>query len=113
VSGKAGDIIEEKSSKPTTVGCFPDELVGGDRPQQLRSRKIVFNGETGYHIKQWLVGGQPGGIDLTLGPKGTPRRAVGETPIAVDPKGKWVRYIGRRGRTNCGRTRRAAGRAAR
>jgi WD40 repeat protein len=88
-TGKAGDTLEEKGSKPTAVGWFPDELVGWGQPQ-LRNRKIVFDGERGYHIKNWLSWPLVGGIELTLAPAGRPRRPVGEVPLAVDPAGKWV-----------------------
>jgi RNA polymerase sigma factor (sigma-70 family) len=88
-TGKVGDTLEEKGSKPTAVGWFPDELVGWGQPQ-LRNRKIVFDGERGYHIKNWLSWPLVGSIDVSVTPAGRPRRPVGEAPIAVDPGGKWV-----------------------
>jgi RNA polymerase sigma factor (sigma-70 family) len=88
-TGKVGDTLEEKGSKPTAVGWFPDEAVGWGEPG-LRNRKIVFDGERGYHIKNWLAWPQVGGIDLRVTPDSKPRRPVGEVPVAVDPRGKWV-----------------------
>lgn len=75
-TGKAGEAIIRKDSKPTVVGWFPDEAVEGD--PTLKRRRIVFDGPTGYFILNWThltqIDGFIAGVDGA--PYQAPRRPV-------------------------------------
>ena len=89
-TGKAGEAILRKDSKPMVVGWFPDEAVEGE--PKLKRHKIAFDCPTGYFILHWIHWTQIDGYIAAADgdPDKNPRRPVGEVPLAIDPGGQWA-----------------------
>jgi WD40 repeat protein len=90
-SGKPGDTIEEKESRPLAIGVFPDQKVGDER--KLLSHKIVFGNPRTYFVKQWIVPGT-GGIELSVVAQDKEPPDANAVPLAVDPRGRSVILTG-------------------
>jgi hypothetical protein len=56
-TGELGASLEEKDSRPTAVGVFPDELVNADQQHKLARHKIIFGNARGYFVKSWVEKG--------------------------------------------------------
>jgi WD40 repeat protein len=87
-TGKIGDTLEEKGSKPTAVGWFPDRQVA----EEHVARQVIFGDARGYHVKTWLAWPQVSSIDMGVGRTG--RADQHAVPLAVDPQGKRVVITG-------------------
>jgi WD40 repeat protein len=94
VAGILGNSIEEKGSRPTAVGVFPDEVVVVNEKQKLTSHKIIFGNSKGQFVKFWIDGGPVSTIQTkTVAEHQNP---VDPTafPLAVDPAGRSVIVTG-------------------
>ncbi|MFO0811493.1 MAG: sigma-70 family RNA polymerase sigma factor [Gemmataceae bacterium] len=84
-TGKAGDMLEKKGSRPTAVAFFPDRPRAGVGPPR---KQVVFGNARGYVVKSWMVWPQVGTLNtstVAAGKEPADRFAV---PLAVDPAGR-------------------------
>ncbi len=93
-TGKLGASLEEKGSRPTAVGAFPDRelVVGGGR--KLTSHKVIFGNRQRYFVKQWFDAAAPGTISLSTSAKDKGPLDANAVPLAVAPDGKSVIVTG-------------------
>jgi RNA polymerase sigma factor (sigma-70 family) len=88
VTGKLGDALEEKDSRPIAVGVFPDKdfFAGGN--QKFTSRKVIFANAQRSVVKTWIASGAPGTIEALIAPKDKNPVDPNAVPLAVDPEGR-------------------------
>jgi RNA polymerase sigma factor (sigma-70 family) len=87
-TGKVGDLLEEKDSRPTAVAVFPDAKVGGGGGLALKARKVIVGNAEGYTVKTWLTWPNVSTIRLQTAPPGKPPADRYAVPLAVDPAGR-------------------------
>ncbi len=94
-TGKIEETLEQKGSKPTTVGWFPEDPPAAGEKEH-RTRWIVFDSDKGQHptqmysFRNWNALSKTGGFNLGIEHREKPRRPAGEVPLAMDPKGRWA-----------------------
>jgi len=92
-TGKLGDSLEEKGSRPVALGVFPDRDFFAGQNQKFTSHKIIFASVQRYVVKTWVDSGRPGTIYLgTVNEKMPVDPAA--LPLAVDPQGRSVIVTG-------------------
>jgi RNA polymerase sigma factor (sigma-70 family) len=87
-TGRLTGTLEEKDSRPTAIGVFPDVEIG-DGNQKVVSHKVILAGARGSFVKVWNDGAPVGTI--TNGSAAPDTNAV---PLAVDPAGSCVIVTG-------------------
>jgi WD40 repeat protein len=90
VTGELGNSLEEKESRPTAVGVFPDQNVNAAGGQQLVSHKVIFGNARICFVKSWIPMGAPGTIVTSTVAKGKNPVDPNAVPLAVDPDGSSV-----------------------
>ncbi|MBN9119090.1 MAG: sigma-70 family RNA polymerase sigma factor [Planctomycetes bacterium] len=96
VTGKRGDLLEEKGSAPYAVAWFPDKPVFDPNTGQrlATSRQVIFSTGTGNVVKTWAK--WPLVSTITANTVGAGKKADDEyaVPLAVAPDGERVVVTG-------------------
>jgi RNA polymerase sigma factor (sigma-70 family) len=88
-TGKAGDSLEKKESRPTAVGVFPNREIDGGGNRKITFHKVIFANRQHYFVYIWAGSvDKAGTITLGTSAKDTIPLDASAIPLAVDPEGR-------------------------
>jgi WD40 repeat protein len=95
-TGKPGASLEEKDSRPTAVGVFPDRDLFVEGNKKFVSHKVIFANRQHNFVTVWGPGSREkaGTIVLHTSAKDTNPLDANAVPLAVDPEGRSVIVTG-------------------